>query len=409
MKSKTIKQYKYLPFLAALFFMIPFGLYANNQAYADSCSVTANWYVVNGDGTNSLISGSVTVDTTKTYLAVANFTGCQNLAQPSINVAGINSSGSFFGQQGGIVASSITTSPEQHNVTVTFSQSANYSFTVTVGPVGGSSYQSFTGPTINVTVPGTASAANASSLTCTTDANCTSAGTGPNGWNYICNQGKCVEDINLPAGSHCVPNQSVGDDCAGNAFCDPTTSTCVVNEYGCQAGGTSAGVWTCSPDQSLQSTCGSSFGPVSPAAKCGCTDAAYSAGTCNNGKTQGSGAGTPPAGTTAAGGQAANSATTLINPIPTYNNLTALVVGILKGFLGIIAVWAVAFIVIGGFKMVVSAGNEEAVLSARKTITWAVLGLLVAVLSFAIVAIVQDFIGVNVQPTTTTTTTTTTN
>jgi|GEM_PF-2531359 hypothetical protein len=241
------------------------------------------------------------------------------------------------------------------------------------------------------------SSGNSGSVTCTTDASCASAGTGPNGWNYICNQGKCVEDINLPAGSHCVSNQPE-EDCANGAACDATTNTCIVNEYGCQAAST--GVWTCSPNQSdpnLTQTCGSSFGLVSPSAKCGCTDAAYNGKTCNNGKTSGgTGASTAQTAAPATGGQTTNSSTTLVNPIPAYSNLTDLLVYIMKGFLGIIAVWAVAFIVIGGFRMVISSGNEEAVLAARKTITWAVLGLLVAVLSFAIIAIVQDLIGVNV-------------
>jgi len=106
----------------------------------------------------------------------------------------------------------------------------------------------------------------------------------------------------------------------------------------------------------------------------------------------GSGATTPPG-----GGQTSNSTTTLYNPIPGSDNLTTLLVTIMKAFLGIIGIWAVAFIVIGGFRMVVSSGSEEAVLAAKKTITWAVLGLLAAVLSFAIIAIVQNIIGVKIQ------------
>ncbi len=103
----------------------------------------------------------------------------------------------------------------------------------------------------------------------------------------------------------------------------------------------------------------------------------------------------------AVGGQTSNSYATLVNPISKFDNLTALLVNIMKGFLGIIAVWAVAFIVIGGFRMVISSGQEEAILAAKKTITWAVLGLLVAVLSFAIIAIVQNLVGVNIPAATT--------
>jgi hypothetical protein len=126
------------------------------------------------------------------------------------------------------------------------------------------------------------------------------------------------------------------------------------------------------------------------AASTTCTPACTAPQTCVNGTCQ-----------TAAGGQGNNSSVKLINPISKFDNLTALLVNIMKGFLGIIAVWAVAFIVIGGFRMVISSGNEEAVLAAKKTITWAVLGLLVAVLSFAIIAIVQNLVGVNIPATTT--------
>jgi hypothetical protein len=171
--------------------------------------------------------------------------------------------------------------------------------------------------------------------------------------------------------------------------------------YGCVA---TNGIFTCATTQTDPgiAACANNGGIVSiPSANCGCAQTEVTSGVTgknckNNG---GTGTVTPPA-----GGQPANSQTTLINPIPGYDNLTALVVNIMKGFLGIIAVWAVAFIVIGGFKMVISSGNEEAVLAAKKTITWAVLGLLIAVLSFAIIAIVQNLVGVKVPPPTSNTT-----
>jgi hypothetical protein len=81
----------------------------------------------------------------------------------------------------------------------------------------------------------------------------------------------------------------------------------------------------------------------------------------------------------------------LYNPLPT-NSLTDTFLMILKAFLLIVAVWAVLFIIIGGFQMVMSAGNEEAVTKARKTITWAILGVVVALLSYSMIAIVQTLL-----------------
>jgi len=62
----------------------------------------------------------------------------------------------------------------------------------------------------------------------------------------------------------------------------------------------------------------------------------------------------------------------------------------LQGFLGICAVTAVIFIIIGGIQMHVALGNEEAVGKAKKTVIWAVAGLVLAVLSVAIVSIISN-------------------
>ena len=117
-----------------------------------------------------------------------------------------------------------------------------------------------------------------------------------------------------------------------------------------------------------------------------CTPACTGNQTCQNGTCQ--------AATT---GTSANSATTLYNPIQSADNLTSLFINIMKGFLAVIGIWAVVFIVIGGFEMVVSSGNEEMYTKAKKTIIWAVLGLAVAVLSFAIIAIVENLVGIKIQ------------
>lgn len=86
----------------------------------------------------------------------------------------------------------------------------------------------------------------------------------------------------------------------------------------------------------------------------------------------------------------------LYNPLPT-DNLTNMILLIMQGFLAIIAIWAVAFIIVGGFRFVMSQGNEEAVTAARKTITWAVVGLIIALMSFSIIAIVKNIFKVDTK------------
>jgi hypothetical protein len=104
-------------------------------------------------------------------------------------------------------------------------------------------------------------------------------------------------------------------------------------------------------------------------------------------------------------GQNANSGTVLFNPLPEAD-LVHVFLLVAQGFLAILGILAAVFIIVGGFEMVIASGNEEAYLKAKKTIIWAVLGLVVATLSFSIIAIVEDFLGVNIPAATTSTPTT---
>lgn len=85
----------------------------------------------------------------------------------------------------------------------------------------------------------------------------------------------------------------------------------------------------------------------------------------------------------------------IYNPLP-EDELTNMFLFIAKGFLIITAIWGVMFIIIGGFRMVMAAGNEEDYIAAKKTITWAILGVVITMLSFSIIAIVQNILSVDV-------------
>jgi hypothetical protein len=80
---------------------------------------------------------------------------------------------------------------------------------------------------------------------------------------------------------------------------------------------------------------------------------------------------------------------TLCNPLP-ENSLDGVIIKVLKFIIGIIGTLAVVVIVIAGFKMVMSQGNTEAIEGAKKSITWAVIGLVVTLLAYTIVAIVSS-------------------
>lgn len=65
-----------------------------------------------------------------------------------------------------------------------------------------------------------------------------------------------------------------------------------------------------------------------------------------------------------------------------------LIVGVLQILLLLAGSIAVIFLVIGGYQYVMSRGNEEAAEKAKKTISSAVIGLIVIVLSFVIISII---------------------
>ena len=86
----------------------------------------------------------------------------------------------------------------------------------------------------------------------------------------------------------------------------------------------------------------------------------------------------------------------LYNPLPT-GDLIQMFLVITQAFLAIVAIVAVLFIIVGGFLMTTAGGNEEMYAKGRKTITWAILGLIIATLSFSIIAIVMNILRANVN------------
>jgi hypothetical protein len=66
---------------------------------------------------------------------------------------------------------------------------------------------------------------------------------------------------------------------------------------------------------------------------------------------------------------------------------------IIKIFIIISAVGAIIFIILGGLKMVTASGDPKKLAGARNTIFYALIGLVVIALAFAIVQVVQYMLG----------------
>lgn len=69
------------------------------------------------------------------------------------------------------------------------------------------------------------------------------------------------------------------------------------------------------------------------------------------------------------------------------NNLAAFLI---QTFLGLAAVTCVVLIIVGGVQMQLAFGTEDDINKAKKTVLWAVIGLLICILSVAIVRIITN-------------------
>jgi amino acid transporter len=75
--------------------------------------------------------------------------------------------------------------------------------------------------------------------------------------------------------------------------------------------------------------------------------------------------------------------------LPCETSASALILRIINIALGVAGLVAVLFLVIGGFRYITSAGNEETAEQAKKIITNAIIGIVVIILSFVIVRVIS--------------------
>lgn len=82
---------------------------------------------------------------------------------------------------------------------------------------------------------------------------------------------------------------------------------------------------------------------------------------------------------------------TFFNPLEA-ESIPELIATIIRILFVLAGITAVIVIIIAGFRMVIDSGNETQVKKAKEAITWAVIGLIVSILAFSIVAIIQRII-----------------
>ena len=82
--------------------------------------------------------------------------------------------------------------------------------------------------------------------------------------------------------------------------------------------------------------------------------------------------------------------------IPTLKCLEAVFSNIVKVAVSFVTLALFIMLVIGGFKLLTSGGNPKTTESARSTMTYAIIGLIVIIASYLIMKIIQSFTGVSV-------------
>ncbi len=78
------------------------------------------------------------------------------------------------------------------------------------------------------------------------------------------------------------------------------------------------------------------------------------------------------------------------NPLGDTMTISEVLTNIIKWMLGLVGFLALIALIIGGGRMVMDFGNEEQVKKGKATVLWAVIGLAVVILSYAILNIVTS-------------------
>ncbi len=78
------------------------------------------------------------------------------------------------------------------------------------------------------------------------------------------------------------------------------------------------------------------------------------------------------------------------------NNFGYLLLYVVEALLGLVGLVSIAFIILGGFQYVTSRGNEEQAETGKKSLTNAIIGLAIVIMSYIIVVVVINALNNNV-------------
>jgi len=88
--------------------------------------------------------------------------------------------------------------------------------------------------------------------------------------------------------------------------------------------------------------------------------------------------------------------TTSTNDVPKIKDLEGIVGNVISATLGLGAITVFIMLVVAGFKFLTSGGDPKATDSAKKTITFAIAGVVILALSYLLLVFIKNFTGVEV-------------
>src|SRR4030042_1862328 len=88
--------------------------------------------------------------------------------------------------------------------------------------------------------------------------------------------------------------------------------------------------------------------------------------------------------------------TEVINGVATIKGFEWIFTNVVTMIIGFAGIALFLLLLLGGFKYMTSGGNPESVASAQKTITYALIGLIIIALAFLILIFIKTFTGANI-------------
>lgn len=76
--------------------------------------------------------------------------------------------------------------------------------------------------------------------------------------------------------------------------------------------------------------------------------------------------------------------------LPDQSKASEIILKVINVLLAVAGLVAVIFLIVGGFRYILAGGNEESAESAKKTITNAIIGIVIIILAFVIVRVVSN-------------------